>query len=244
MSGLISCDRSIIPALDVSSLAHLGRVVDGTAHMPSIGAYKVGLDLVIRVGLATAISVVRRYDEHAVVIYDHQKAGNDIPAMGKKFAAAVKESGADAVILFPFAGPVSAKAWIQACQSAELCVLVGSHMTHEEFVEEQGGFIPLAQLERVYDIAVDEGVTDFVVPGNQADMVQKYRDRIAQRMGSEDFALYAPGFITQGGSISKTGAVAGKRWHAIVGSALCDEAHPRAIHEKAKQLTAAITRAA
>lgn len=160
--------------------------------------------------------------------------------MGRKFADAVMASRANAVILFPFAGPAAEKAWIGACQDVGLFVLVGSHMTHEEFVEEQGGFIPLKQLERVYDIAVDCGVTDFVVPGNHKDLVEKYRDRIEKRMGSADFVLYASGFITQGGSISETGAVAGDRWHAIVGSAIYDQMHPRAIHEAARRLTAQI----
>lgn len=242
--GLISVKTSIIVACDVSSLTHLGRIADGTAHMPGIGGYKIGLELDIGFGLATPIRVIRERNERAMVIYDRQKAGNDIPAMGKKFADAVKASGADAVILFPFAGPATAVAWIRSCQDVGLGVLVGSHMTHEEFVEEEGGFIPLKQLERVYDIAVDEGITDFVVPGNHKDLVQKYRDRIRTRMGSDNFVLYAPGFITQGGSISETGAVAGDRWHAIVGSAIYDQAHPRAIHEAARRLTAEITRTA
>ena len=160
--------------------------------------------------------------------------------MGRKFADAAKASGADAVILFPFAGPATAVAWIDVCKAMELGVLVGSHMTHEEFVEEQRGFIPLKQLERVYDIAVDSVITDFVVPGNHKDLVEKYRDRIEKRIGSDDFVLYAPGFITQGGSISETGAVAGENWHAIVGSALYGQEHPRAIHDAARRLTAQI----
>ena len=164
--------------------------------------------------------------------------------MGVKFAEAVKASGADAVILFPFTGPASERAWIKACTDAELTVLVGSHMTHQEFVAEQGGFIPLAQLERVYDIAVDHGITDFVVPGNQADVVKKYRDRIGKRMGSDDFRLYAPGFVAQGGSISAAGEAAGKNWHAIVGTEFTKHKYPRQVHETALQLTAQIMRKA
>ena len=240
----IPYDRSIIPACDVSSLTHLARIADGTAHVQGIGAYKIGFDLVIRFGLAQSIRIIREYNPTALIIYDHQKAGNDIPAMGRKFADAVKASGADAVILFPFAGPATEKAWIKDCEKEGLAVLVGSHMTHEEFVAEQGGFIPLAQLERVYDIAVDQGLTDFVVPGNQADMVKKYRDRIGKRMASEDFCLYAPGFIAQGGNISEAEEAAGDHWHAIVGRALSGYPHTRQIHEAAQKLTAEITRVA
>lgn len=242
--SLIAYDRSIIPACDVPSLTHLARIADGTAHMPGIGAYKIGLDLVIRFGLAQAIRIIREYSPTALIIYDHQKAGNDIPAMGTKFAVAVKASGADAVILFPFAGPATETAWIRACEQAGLVVLVGSHMTHEEFVAEQGGFIPLAQLERVYDIAVDCGITDFVVPGNQPDLVKKYRHRIQRRMGLDHFRFYAPGFVNQGGKISDAGEAAGDYWHAIVGTAIYDHEYTRQIHMAAQKLTAEIMRKA
>ena len=134
---LIPYDRSIIPACDVSSLAHLARIADGTAYVQGISAYKVGMELVIRFGLPAPVRIIRSYHPHALIIYDHQKGGNDIPAMGKKFADAVKEAKADAVILFPFAGPATEKAWIKACKEIGLVVLVGSHMTHEEFVAEQ-----------------------------------------------------------------------------------------------------------
>lgn len=62
---LISYDRSIIPACDVPSLTHLARIADGTTHMPGVGAYKIGLDLVIRFGLAQAIRIVRGYSPTA-----------------------------------------------------------------------------------------------------------------------------------------------------------------------------------
>jgi len=83
--------RSIIPAcdVDVSSLTHLARIADGTAYVEGIGAYKIGLDLVIRFGLAQPIRIIREYSRTTPIIYDHQKAGNDIPAMGKQFADAV-----------------------------------------------------------------------------------------------------------------------------------------------------------
>src|SRR3989344_4148163 len=238
--SLIASRRSIIPACDVSSLAHLARIADGTAYVQGISAYKVGMELVIRFGLPAPIHIIRSYHPRAVIIYDHQKGGNDIPAMGKRFADAVKEAKADAVILFPFTGPASECAWIKACTEAELAVLVGSHMTHAEFVAEQGGFVPMAQLERVYDIAVDYGITDFVVPGNQPDMVKKYRDRIGKRIGLDDFRLYAPGFVAQGGSVSEAGEAAGDYWHAIIGTEFTKHKYPHHVHETALQLTAEI----
>ena len=58
-------------------------------------------------------------------------------------------------------------------------------------------------------------VTDFVVPGNNLEMIKKIRDGL-EASGVQP-VFYAPGFVEQGGSISEAARVAGDRWHAIVG---------------------------
>lgn len=241
---LIAAPKSVIPACDVRILGHLDDLVKATAHEAGIGAYKIGMTLEMRFGLRAVVQIIRGHNRDLPIIYDRQKGGTDIPDMGREFAEAAQEVGVDAVILFPFTGPRVEKVWIEECRKAGRHVIVGSHMTHAEFCEEQGGFISLAQLERVYDIAVDLGVESFVVPGNQPDLVKKYRDQIGDRMKSDNFTLYAPGFIDQGGNISDAGNVAGERWHAIVGRALYDHTHPRAMQEAARLLTAEIIRTA
>jgi orotidine-5'-phosphate decarboxylase len=74
--------------------------------------------------------------------------------------------------------------------------------------------------EQIYTIAAQNGVTNFVVPGNKTEFVLKYRKLSEELLGKGNFTLYAPGFISQGGDISETGKVAGENWHAIVGSAI------------------------
>lgn len=130
--SLITYKQSIIPACDVRTLAHLDDVVKATAYESGIGAYKIGMTLEMRFGLGAPMRIIRGHTPSIPVIYDRQKAGNDIPAMGREFADAAEEAGINAIILFPFAGPRTEKAWIEACEDAELCVLVGSHMTHKE----------------------------------------------------------------------------------------------------------------
>ncbi len=218
MGKLISEQKSIIPACDVATSARLRQIVLATATTDGFGAYKVGLRLGLR-GLKKAVKVIRDYTP-APIIYDHQKGGTDIPDLGIDFAKDLKSFGVNAAILFPFGGAATERKWITACQDAGLVVLVGGHMTQPEFLESEGGFIADSAPERIYTIAAENGVTNFVVPGNKVEFVVKYRELLERLLGKGNFTLYAPGFIKQGGNISETGEAAGDNWHAIVGSAI------------------------
>ncbi len=62
-------------------------------------------------GLPAVIIAARKHTDKPI-IYDHQKAGTDIPDTGRNFARVVKKAGVDTVIFFPQAGPETARAWI------------------------------------------------------------------------------------------------------------------------------------
>ena len=91
-------------------------------------------------------------------------------------------------------------------------------MTHQQFLSSEGGYLLEDAPIRILDIAVDLGVTDFVIPGNKPSSVLVYKKFLDSK--SAPYVFYAPGFITQGGRISECGQVAGESWHAIVGSAI------------------------
>ena len=240
MSNLVSQQRSIIPACDVPTLEMLKELVTATHDLPGIGAYKIGAELIISFGARRVVEVIRSHSTHGSVlpiIYDHQKAGTDIPDFGPKFASALAKAEVDAAILFPFGGAATERAWIEACQEEGLTVLVGAEMTQSEFFEQEGGFIARSAPGMIFEIAAGMGVTDFVVPGNKPDKVAHYRKLIQSLVGQDEITLYAPGFISQGGDISETGQVAGDTWHAIVGSALYKQEGVDAIRETAIRLT-------
>ena len=238
--------RSVIVACDVRSLLDLQNIVSATSGVQGIGGYKVGMTLVIRFGLSQVVSVIRSASAVPLpIIYDHQKGATDIPELGTEFATAVKESGADAAILFPLTGPVVAKRWIRAiqdCKSEGLDVIVGGHMTHEQFIEFDGGYITNMAPFSIYGIAAEMGVINFVVPGNKPKSVQTYR-RHLETIGVdlEKLNLFAPGFIIQGGDISEAGKVAGEQWHAIVGSAIYKKQTRDEMRISALQLVSQIT---
>ena len=230
---IIQADRSVIVAADVEA-AMLPKLVENTCLVQGVGGYKLGFELGLEQGLSSVVAMVRDRTQ-LPVIYDHQKAGTDIPATGRAFARVCSKAGINAAILFPFGGGETEPAWIRACQDAGLGVIVGAHMTQPKFLWNEGGFIDQHAPDRIFDIAMGEGVRDFVVPGNKIEAVGYYRRKFDTALGLGNFTLYAPGFITQGGDISDVAGVAGNRWHAIVGSAIYQAVDMRAAAEKMTQ---------
>lgn len=210
---IIKRDRSVIPACDVP-LELYERIVRETANIEGIGGYKVGFFLGLDYGLPKIVEIARKYTDKPI-IYDHQKAGTDIPDMGGKFAKICKKSGIDAVILFPQSGPETEKAWIEAAKKEGLGVIVGGLMTHPKYKKSEGGFLADESILEMYMIAADLDVKDFVVPGNRPDDIRRIREALEEKEIAPRF--YAPGFVAQGGEITEATKVAGDHWHAIVG---------------------------
>jgi orotidine-5'-phosphate decarboxylase len=223
---IIERDRSIVPACDVSE-DELDKLVKATADVQGVGAYKVGMVLAMSIGLPRTVEIVRRHTDKPI-IYDHQKAGTDIPETGHPFMRVCREAGVDAVILFPQAGPVTETAWIRAAKEEGLGVIVGGLMTHQCYTEGEGGYLADQKVLDIYLNALKEGVTEFVVPGTKIEAIHKVREML-EHEGAEP-TFYSPGLIKQGGDIKAAAEAAGKRWHAIVGRALygADDMHKAA----------------
>jgi len=221
----------------VSSLSALKTLVKETTNIKGVGAYKIGFQLALAFGFPKVIETIRKHSS-LPIIYDHQKAGNDIPEMGKRFAEVCKE--VDAIILFPFTGPTSEREWIRAAFKEKLGVIVGGEMTHKNFLENDDGFIRYDAPDDIYSIAAEEGVTDFVVPGNKPEKILHYKNLLMQK-GVKNPVLYSPGFIAQGGNVSEAVKAAGENYHAIVGRAIYEAKDiAKATEESVKQLAFSI----
>jgi len=241
MAKIIQSKKSVIVAADVPNLGKLASLAEAVTGVDRIGGIKLGLTLAMQ-DLFAAVSAVRKsLGPTFPIIYDHQKAGNDIPDMGKQFAEVLKESGVNAAILFPFAGPATQEAWTKSCFDAGLQVLTGGVMTHPQFLVSEGGYIADDSVERIYRLACKLGVRDFVVPGNKINWVNRIRQVLIEELGEGNFVLYAPGFITQKGDISECGQAAGNEWHAIVGSAIYKKPTKEEQREAAMEVTKQIT---
>lgn len=224
---LLQAPRSLILSLDlfrkfdVEVFLANARLASEGSPITAFSAVKIGMTIALTSGVERAVKYMRDCDgfEDTVVIFDYQKAGNDIPTMGKNFALLLAYTGVGAVILFPFAGPKTQTAWTRACVSEGFRVIIGGVMTHDEFLVSEGGYIADTAIERIFRQACQEGVRDFAVPGTKLEWVARIRTWIEGELGGEEYVLYAPGFGTQGGEIAKFARVAGKRWHPIIGSA-------------------------
>ncbi|MFA4972692.1 MAG: orotidine 5'-phosphate decarboxylase / HUMPS family protein [bacterium] len=213
---IISQPRSIIPACDVEAEQY-EALLKATADLPGIGGYKLGFALSLSIGLPRAVEIARRYT-HKPLIYDHQKAGSDIPDTGKVFARICREAGINAVIIFPHAGPETERAWIDYARNEDLGVIVGGLMTHKKFVRSEGGFIADEAIVELYEKAAGLGVNDYVVPGNNPTAIRKIRAMLERERAHPVF--YSPGFVSQGGELSAAIDAAGANYHPIVGRAI------------------------
>ena len=229
--AIIKLKKSIIPSCDVGSLQKLSKLVKETCSVRGVGAYKIGFEIVMPFGIGEIVKTIRKHTK-LPIIYDHQKAGTDIPEMGEKFMKSCKL--VDAVILFPQAGPETEVAWIKAAQKAKIGVIIGGEMTHQAYLKEAGGFIDDDAPKRMYGIAASMGVTDFVIPGNKPEKALEYVKIIKNKIRNPVF--YSPGLVTQGGSISDLTKKLDS-WHAIVGRAIYEAKDmKKACEEMAKEL--------
>ena len=225
---IIGQAKSIIPACDCDVETY-ERLVKETCDLPGIGGYKLGFVLGLSIGLPRAVEIARRYTQKPL-IYDHQKAGTDIPDTGKQFAKVCKGAGIDAIILFPQAGPETERAWIDFARAEDLEVIVGGLMTHKKYVRSEGGYIADEAIVEMYERAAGLGVNDYVVPGNNPVAIRKIRMMLEREHSHPVF--YSPGFVAQGGTIADAVAAAGDHYHAFVGRGILAAKDMRAAAEE------------
>ena len=214
MEKIIPKDKTIIPACDVFTIEEYERIVQSTSDINKVGAYKPGVMLGLGHGLPKVVEVTRKHTSKKI-IYDNQKAGNDIPEMGINYAKILHRAGVDAAILFCHSGPETQRAYIEAAFEQGLGVIVGGLMTHAKYVRSESGYIADEAIMEMYLNAAAMGVTDFVVPGNKLGKIVEIKSRLEEAGINPTF--YSPGFVAQGGNISDAAKVAGNSWHAIVG---------------------------
>ena len=217
--------KGIIISADVYSLEELDMLSVLAASRRQVVGIKIGFILGLRFGLSEAVKTIRNRCG-VPVIYDHQKAATDIPAMGEPFAEVCRDAGLDSVIFFPQAGPKTLEAFVKGAQKFELTPIVGISMTHPAYLKSEGGFIDDEAPGKICKIAVDLGVSAFVLPGAKPHIVEKYAQGPLDAV--RPAAITMPGIGTQGGSITEAfKAAAGHHPYAIVGSAIYKARDPQ-----------------
>lgn len=188
--------KSIIPALDCIDLNTALDVVKATASVPEVYGYKLGFSLGLTYGLPLLVEKIKSITSKAI-IYDHQKAGSDIPDTGKIFAQTLKNAGIDEAIIFPQAGKATLLAWAEAIREKGMKVIVGGAMTHKGYTLKEGGYLDDEAVYRMYTDAYQAQVLSFVVPLTKPHYAQKLSALLGK--GFEECDFYSPGFGAQEG---------------------------------------------
>jgi orotidine-5'-phosphate decarboxylase len=215
----------IVVACDVDSLDILHSLVWKLSHIEGVVGFKVGASLAVRYGLRTIVEEIRSLTS-TLIIYDHQKAGTDIPDTADDFVRACAESGADAVIVFPQAGPYTLRAYVKAVQTRSLLPIVGGEMTHAGYLSSDKGYVSDSAPMDIYRLAIDLGVSDLVVPGTRPSTVAQCVEAFS--IGSRDIGYWCPGIGRQGGDAGALRRILrGKRMYAIVGRSIYASPDPK-----------------
>jgi orotidine-5'-phosphate decarboxylase len=219
----------LMPSLDQTDFVRALAVAKAVAMHPMVSSFKVGFSLGLSHGLPMVVQGLKALSNKPV-IYDHQKAGTDIPDTGTLFAKTMKNAGIDEAILFPQAGPKTLSAWTRALQDEGVIPVLGAIMTHEAYLEAEGGYLRDGFARDAYGLAAELGVRKFVVPLTKP-------ERVAALSFPEGAVFYSPGFGAQGGDPHAFPAQ--KEHHLISGRALFAAADPLAyVEETHRALTA------
>lgn len=210
--------HGIMPSLDMESLDEARRVIERTTRVHGVVAYKFGLTTVLRHGLARTVAAMRQVTD-LPLIYDHQKAGADVPDMAGKFAATCREAGVDGLILFPVAGPRAVSEFVGNAYKNRILPIVGGDLPLPDYNVKGGGYIADDALFRIIERCVGMNADHFVVPATQPAKVRSIASWLTRKLEAPH--LFLPGIGPLGGSISDAFAEApGCRVYAVVGRAV------------------------
>lgn len=221
----------IVPALDIETQERFDAVVKATSGVEGVAGYKLGLTSVLRLGLKEAMRRLRDLTD-LPILYDHQKAGPDMPDMAKKFTAMCAEAEVDGLILFPVAGPTAVDGFVGEARLAGIAPVVGGEIPVRDYGVSGGGYLVDDALDRILVRSVAAGADHFVLPAHDAAKVIRWSGWIAANV--KDPLVFLTGFGALGGTIEGAFAAAGAcpRRFAIVGRLVTEAADPAAAAEK------------
>ena len=213
--NLFRLTHGIIPALDNATLDGVLKTVEACAAIEGVVGFKIGLTTALQLGLSKAVSTIREITD-LPIIYDHQKAGADIPDMGEKFCKIAAESGVNGLILFPLAGPSAVTSFVGSAIKNNIVPLVGGDLPIEDYTKSGGGYVVDEALGDIFARSIGIGAKYFIVPGKTPEKVRSHSISLREKM--EKPSIIIPGIGALGGNISDCFAAApGCNAYAVIG---------------------------
>ncbi|MEP9353089.1 orotidine 5'-phosphate decarboxylase / HUMPS family protein [Xanthobacter sp. KR7-65] len=231
MAKAFSGRVGLVPALDIETQERFDAVVKATSGVEGVAGYKLGLTSVMRHGLKEAMRRVRDLTD-LPILYDHQKAGPDMPDMAKKFTALCAEAEVDGLILFPVAGPTAVDGFVGEALKAGIAPVVGGEIPVADYGVSGGGYLLDDALDRILARSAAAGADHFVLPAHDIAKVTRWSQWIAGNV--KDPLVFLTGFGSLGGTIAGAFAAAQAcpRRFAIVGRLITDAPDPAAAAAK------------
>jgi len=209
--------HGIVPACDLDDLDAVSRLLEAVDPVEGVVGYKLGGLLTLRYGLRAVVDAFRKVTTRTL-LYDHQKAGLDIPSMASEYVEVCRDAGVDALVLFPLGGPGALDAFVGTTLRRGLLPIVGGALPLPDYLAPGGGYVVADALTRIIARAFALGARDFIVPATDLAALELHRKTFAAGSGTR---LFMPGIGPLGGDIARAfAAAAGMSAFAIVGRAI------------------------
>ncbi|WP_406536593.1 orotidine-5'-phosphate decarboxylase [Methanobrevibacter sp.] len=180
--------NSLILALDVMSESEAVEICDSIKDY--IDTIKIGYPLALAEGLEIISKLKDKFGFK--VICDFKVA--DIDATNSKICDETFKAGADAIICHGFVGSDSVQACLDMANKHEKEIFLLTEMSHpgaKMFLQKDA--------EKIAEMGVDMGITNYVAPATRLDRLSIIRDIV----GDNAFII-SPGVGKQGGDGKKT----------------------------------------
>lgn len=222
----------IVSALDLPTSAAVRDVVAATTGVDGVVAYKLGHSTVLELGLRGAVDLIRQASD-LPIIYDHQKAGLDVPSNARHFADLLAGTGVAGAIIFPLAGPQTAREYLSRLRERGIVPLVGGLLPIDDYTISTGGWVADDVLTEITRLALAHGETNIIAPANSA------LNTVIAAAGISP-TLFVPGIGAGGTGLDRLGDVVDQvsGIFPIVGRAIVTAADPA---QAATDLAAALT---
>ena len=213
----------VVPSLDSDSVEATLNVIKQTCNVPGITEYKLGGGP-LRMALDEMMKRIRDITD-LPILYDHQKAGMDMPDNAKPYVERCREAGVDGLLLFPVAGPEAVRQFVGRTIEAGMIPVAGGDILLSDYAISDGGFVADDAWERIVEIAGGIGGRHFVMPAKR-DKVETRTRWLCEIVDQP--VIYIVGFGPLGGRVDEAFAAAkgAPALRAIVGRSICAQPDP------------------